>query len=132
MQNPFGNNNNNPDFWKNLPLPPNYAKVVNDAGEIRIGKVGISWTTFWFGPLPALFRGDWYNFALMLVLDANYVLVALLFHFNWMLTFPWPALAFTIFYNMMYFRHLFTKGFRPADQASRDLLIRSRYLKKER
>ena len=77
MQNPFGNQNNNQDFLKNLPVPPNYAKVINDAGDIRIAKVGISWTTFWFGPLPAVFRGDWYNFALMLVWDAIYVLFAL-------------------------------------------------------
>ena len=67
MQNPFGNQNDNQDFLRNVPVPPNYAKVINDAGDIRIAKVGISWTTFWFGPLPAVFRGDWYNFALMLV-----------------------------------------------------------------
>ena len=35
MQNPFGNNNNdnqNPFNLNNLPLPPNYAKIVNDQG----------------------------------------------------------------------------------------------------
>ena len=72
MQNPFGNNNNNdqnPFNLNNLPLPPNYAKIVNDQGDIRIAKVGISWTTLWFGPLPALFRGDYYNFLLIFVLD---------------------------------------------------------------
>ena len=131
MQNPFGNQNNNQDFLKNLPVPPNYAKVINDAGDIRIAKVGISWTTFWFGPLPAIFRGDWYNFALMLVWDAIYVLFALLFHLGTLLTFPWPAVLFTFIYNMMYFRHLFTKGYRPMDQQSRELLIRSKYLKEK-
>ncbi len=40
MQNPFGNQNNNQDFLKNLPTPPNYAKVTNDTGDIRIAKVG--------------------------------------------------------------------------------------------
>ena len=36
MQNPFGNNNNNdqnPFDLNNLPLPPNYAKIVNDQGQ---------------------------------------------------------------------------------------------------
>ena len=51
MQNPFGNNNNNdnqnPFNLNNLPLPPNYAKIVNDQGDIRIAKVGFSWTTLW-------------------------------------------------------------------------------------
>ena len=78
MQNPFGNNNqNNQDFFNNLPIPPNYAKIVNDQGVLRIAKVGFSWTTLWFGPIPALFRGDYYNFILMIVLDLDYVLVAM-------------------------------------------------------
>ena len=47
MQNPFGNNNqNNQDFFNNLPIPPNYAKIKNDEGEMRIAKVGFSWTVF--------------------------------------------------------------------------------------
>ena len=33
MQNPFGNNNQ--DFFNNLPIPPNYAKIINDQGDIR-------------------------------------------------------------------------------------------------
>lgn len=131
MQNPFGNQNDNQDFLRNVLVPPNYAKVINDAGDIRIAKVGISWTTFWFGPLPAVFRGDWYNFALMLVWDAIYVLFALTFHFSALLTFPWPAVVFTFFYNMMYFRHLFTKGYRPMDQRSKALLVQSKYLKEK-
>ena len=133
MQNPFGNNNNNdqnPFDLNNLPLPPNYAKVVNDQGQIRIAKVGISWTTLWFGPLPALFRGDYYNFLLMIVLDLDYALVVLFFGLNWLMQFPWPSLVFAIFYNMMYFRHPFNNGYSPTDQRSRELLERFHYLKK--
>ena len=129
MQNPFGNQNNNQDFLKNLPTPPNYAKVINDTGDIRIAKVGISWTTFWFGPLPALFRGDYYNFALILVTAANIALVGLVFNLPWLLGFPWSSLIFTLIYNRLYFQRLFDKGWRPADQASRELLIRNKYLK---
>lgn len=130
MQNPFGNNNNNdqnPFDLNNLPLPPNYAKIVNDQGQIRIAKVGISWTTLWFGPLPALFRGDYYNFILMIVLDLDYALVVLFFGLNWLTQFPWPSLVFAILYNMMYFKHSFNIGYRPADQRSRELLERFHY-----
>ena len=133
MQNPFGNNNNNdqnPFDLNNLPLPPNYAKIVNDQGQIRIAKVGISWTTLWFGPLPALFRGDYYNFILMIVLDLDYALVVLFFGLNWLTQFPWPSLVFAILYNMMYFKHSFNIGYRPADQHPRELLERFHYLKK--
>lgn len=132
MQNPFGNNNNNdqnPFDLNNLPIPPNYAKIVNGQGDIRISKVGISWTTLWFGPLPALFRGDYYNFILMIVLDLDYVLVAMFFGWMWMISFPWPSLIFALFYNMMYFKHLFNKGYYPADKHSRELLTRAHYWK---
>ncbi|WP_373841777.1 hypothetical protein [Limosilactobacillus sp.] len=134
MQNPFGNNDNNdqnPFNLNNLPLPPNYAKIVNGQGDIRIAKVGFSWTTLWFGPLPALFRGDYYNFILMIVLDMDYALVALFFGWTWMVQFPWPSIFFGFFYNMMYFKHLFNKGYHPADQRSRELLIRLRYWKEK-
>lgn len=131
MQNPFGNNNNNqnPFDLNNLPLPPNYAKIVNDKGEMRIAKVGFSWTTLWFGPLPALFRGDYYNFILMIVLDLDYALTVLFFGWTWLMQFPWPSIVFGAIYNMMYFRHSFKIGYRPADQRSQELLQRSRYLK---
>ncbi|MEY8441911.1 hypothetical protein AALA17_04525 [Lactobacillaceae bacterium 24-114] len=133
MQNPFGNNNDNnqnPFDLNNLPLPPNYAKIVNEKGQVRIAKVGISWTTLWFGPLPALFRGDYYNFILMLVLDMDYVLVGLFFGLNWMFQFPWTSIVFALLYNMMFFRHSFNIGYRPADQRSRELLERFHYIRR--
>lgn len=133
MQNPFGNNNDNnqnPFDLNNLPLPPNYAKIVNENGQVRIAKVGISWTTLWFGPLPALFRGDYYNFILMLVLDMDYVLVGLFFGLNWMFQFPWTSIVFALLYNMMFFRHSFNIGYRPADQRSRELLERFHYIRR--
>lgn len=123
-----GDNNNN-DF-NQIPVPPNYAKIKNDQGDLRIAKVGFSWTTLWFGPLPAAFRGDWYNFLLMIVLDLDYVLVAMFFKLNWMLQFPWPSIFYSAFYNMMYFRHLFNRGYVPADQRSKELLTAAHYLPK--
>lgn len=129
MQNPFNNQDPNNNPLNQLPIPPNYAKIRNDKGEVRIAKVGISWTTFFFGPLPALFRGDWYNFALMVVWDIIYVMAAQLFHWGVIATYPWPGMVFTLFYNMMYFRHLIgSVGFVAADGRSEKLLAASHYL----
>ena len=37
-------------------------------GGIKEAAIGFSWTTFFFGPFPAAFRGDWSNFFIMLLL----------------------------------------------------------------
>lgn len=133
MQDPFNRKNNSDngddqDPLSNFPLPPNYAKVVNrQNGQIRAAKVGVSWTTLWFGPIPALMRGDWYNFALMIVLDLIYALgVSML---GLQIALPVPAIIFGLIYNLMYFRHLFNIGYEPADDRSKELLTASRYWK---
>lgn len=132
MQDPFNRqndpNNDDQDPLSNLPLPPNYAKVVNpENGQIRAAKVGVSWTTLWFGPIPALMRGDWYNFALMIVLDMIYFMgVSML---GLQITMPIPAIIFGLIYNLMYFRHLFTLGYHPADDRSKELLTMWKYWK---
>lgn len=132
MQDPFNRqndpNNDDQDPLSNLPLPPNYAKVVNpENGQVRAAKVGVSWTTLWFGPIPALMRGDWYNFALMIVLDMIYFMgVSML---GLQITMPIPAIIFGLIYNLMYFRHLFTLGYQPADDRSKELLTMWKYWK---
>ncbi|KRM09867.1 hypothetical protein ABTQ33_12155 [Paucilactobacillus suebicus] len=133
MQDPFNrqndpNNGDDQDPFSNLPLPPNFAKVVNkENGQIRAAKVGVSWTTLWFGPIPAAMRGDWYNFALMIVLDLIYAMgVSML---GLQITLPVPAIIFGLIYNLMYFRHLFNIGYEPADEHSKELLSQSRYWK---
>lgn len=132
MQDPFNRqndpNSDDQDPLSNLPLPPNYAKVVNpENGQIRAAKVGVSWTTLWFGPIPALMRGDWYNFALMIVLDMIYFMgVSML---GLQITMPIPAIIFGLIYNLMYFRHLFTLGYQPADDRSKELLTMWKYWK---
>lgn len=134
MQDPFQNNNqndpnnNNQDPLSNIPLPPNYAKIVQpETGQIRIAKVGISWTTLWFGPIPAMMRGDWYNCALIIIFDMIYAMGVSMLGFQMAL--PLPALIFGFIYNLMFFRHSFNLGYQPADERSKELLINSRYLK---
>lgn len=133
MRNPFGNGDDDNNNF--LPLPPNYATVVNKkTGQIRIAKVGFSWTSLLFDILPALFRQDWYNALCMLFIQwgvamgiATFTQVPITpayYEASWALSIIWGA-----FYNLMYFRHLFKKGYVPANKASAQLLIQNGYLK---
>jgi len=143
MQNPFGNGDNgnngdNNEGPNGLPVPPNYATVVKEEGDIRISKVGFSYTTFLFSFLVPIFRGDWYNLLCMLGVNLGVVLGLYSIHFSSMQTFNIVtsvlqfALSFVwgYLYNLMYFRHLFNRGYKPATQRSKDLLTSSGYLPK--
>ncbi|MTV82799.1 DUF2628 domain-containing protein [Secundilactobacillus folii] len=139
MQNPFGNGDNN-EGPNGLPVPPNYATVAKpDSGDIRIGKVGFSYTAFLFNFLVPIFRGDWYNLLCMIGIDAGAVLGLYSIHFS---TVQAQSMAYSVLelvldllwgfiYNLMYFRHLFNLGYQPATKRSLDLLEKSRYLKKK-
>ena len=37
-------------------------------GKMKEAPVGFSWTTFFFGPMPMLFRGNWKWFAICFIL----------------------------------------------------------------
>ena len=71
-------------------------------------KVGFSWTTFFFGFLPPLFRGDWKWSLIMLVASS--------------ITLGLSNLVFPFFYNKVYIRDLLEKGYKPLDQETRILL----------
>lgn len=140
MQNPFGNDDNgdNNEGPNGIPVPPNYATVVKeDNGDIRIGKVGFSYTTFLFSFLVPIFRGDWYNFLCMTGVNLGMVLGLYSIHFTSVQAFStvYSILQFALsflwgyLYNLMYFRHLFNRGFKPATERSKDLLEKSGYLK---
>lgn len=60
----FGDDNDQDNLLKII--PPNYAVVKNDRGQIRVNKVGLSFTCLFFCNLPAIFRADWYNFFCMI------------------------------------------------------------------
>jgi len=142
MQNPFGNGDNgdNNEGPNGIPVPPNYATVVKEEGDIRISKVGFSYTTFLFSFLVPIFRGDWYNLLCMLGVNLGVVLGLYSIHFSSMQTFNIVtsvlqfALSFVwgYLYNLMYFRHLFNRGYKPATQRSKDLLTSSGYLPKSK
>ncbi len=139
MQNPFGNGNNDDDDNNNnmIPIPPNYATVSRKSdGQIRIAKVGFSWTSFLFPLCPPIFRSDWYNFLCMLGIELIAMMgISLLTGqplnvVEYVLYYPFAVLWGAI-YNMMYFKHLFKIGFEPADERSQKLLEYGHYLNKK-
>lgn len=138
MQDPFkgfnDDQNNNGDGPQGFPLPPNYATVVNpETGNMRIAKVGFSWTMFIFSPFPTIFRADWYNLLCILgvQMGASMIWTMLISPNQLVQATPFFELGIQLLwgliYNMMYFKHLFNRGFVPADDRSRDLLTRAHY-----
>jgi hypothetical protein len=92
-----------------------HVQLVNAAGGLKEVKVGFSWTTFFFGFFPALFRGDLKWAAIMFVASA--AVGVFTFGFGaWI-----PGIIFSFIYNKMYIKELLEKGYRPAngqDQAT--------------
>lgn len=78
-------------------------------GEIKQVKLGFSWTTFFFGFFPALFRMDWLNFLIMV--GAAFLTCGL----SW--------IVFPFIYNTMYIKKLLRDGYLPATKTVRDVLI---------
>ncbi|MDD5455693.1 MAG: DUF2628 domain-containing protein [Candidatus Margulisbacteria bacterium] len=80
-----------------------------DSGLLKEVKLGFSWTTFFFGFLPALFRGDlkWAIIMLLLALCTFYI--------TW--------LMFPFIYNKLYIKELLEKGYVPANEQSKTMLI---------
>lgn len=76
-----------------------YATVYLSNGvEVKKAPVGFSWTMFLFGFFVPLLRADWVWFVVMLVLG---------------LLFWWiPAVVIAFFYNKIYLKSLFDKGYK--------------------
>lgn len=80
-------------------------------GEHKQVKFGFSWTYFFFGVFVPLFRKDWKNFGLILLVD-----IVLMFTY-----FPGAAIVqiiISVFYNQWYIKDLIKKGYYPADEFS--------------
>lgn len=75
-------------------------------GQVKEAPVGFSWTVFFFGFFPALFRSHWAGFAIMLIFSV--------------ITFGLSNLIFMFIYNKMYIKHLISEGYK-AKTASADL-----------
>jgi hypothetical protein len=86
------------------------GRLVNEAGVTKEVKIGFSWTTFFFGFFPALFRGDlkWAAIMFVAALAAGAITVGF---GAWI-----PGIIFSFIYNKMYIKELMEKGYRPADE----------------
>jgi hypothetical protein len=85
-----------------------YAKIYFEnphTGRVREAPVGFSWTTLFFGFFPALFRGHWGGFFIILLFS--------------IFTAGLSSLFFMFIYNKMYIKHLVSEGYK-AKSASAD------------
>lgn len=67
-------------------------------GVIKKGFYGFSWTTFWFGGIPAFFRGDIITGAIVIVLS--------------IVTFGFAGILWAVFYNKYYTTKLIERGYK--------------------
>lgn len=75
-----------------------YATItVTNGVEIKKVPLGFSWTTFFFGGWPAIFRQDWMMGAVILILC--------------LLTWGVAGIVFSFIYNNIYAKSLFSKGY---------------------
>lgn len=76
-------------------------------GAMKEAPVGFSWTTLFFGAFPALFRGDWKWFFIMLILA--------------FVTFGLSGIVFCFIYNKLYIKDLIFSGFKAQSVAYGDV-----------
>ncbi|MGQ2376584.1 DUF2628 domain-containing protein [Companilactobacillus zhachilii] len=100
-----------------------HAILINRrTNERKDVKVGFSWTEFFWGFWPALFRGDWKW--LIIILIANLTLGAWNMGFGTILF----NMVFAFFYNKLYTADLINAGFEPADEGSYNTLVMKNYI----
>ena len=84
-------------------------KNASNELDVRKGLVGFSWTTLIFGFFPALFRGDFKWFLVMLLAG--------------MVTFGFAYIIFAFIYNKIYTRSLLERGYKPVDERGKTLIL---------
>ncbi|MGR5873888.1 hypothetical protein ACT7DH_01320 [Bacillus pacificus] len=84
-----------------------------NTGQIKQAKIGFSWTVFFFGFFPAIFRGDWKWFLIILVAS--------------MFTFGFSNLVFCFIYNKLYINDLLSQGYKAADEYSLSALQQKKH-----
>ncbi len=88
------------------------VNLENDVGVIKKVPVGFSWTMLLFGPLVPLFRGD---FKWMVLFLLAVVFTLPLYGIGWVIL--------PFIYNKRYILNLLERGYKPADEESRTILV---------
>ncbi|MGQ2286611.1 DUF2628 domain-containing protein [Leuconostoc suionicum] len=91
----------------NNPITNNFKQV----------KVGFSWTVFFFGFFPALFRGDWKWLSIILLVDIALAI------FTFGIGSGIFGIIMAFFYNKLYITDLLASGYVPGDEASEKALL---------
>ncbi|WP_338216159.1 SHOCT domain-containing protein [Companilactobacillus muriivasis] len=100
-----------------------HATLINrNTRERKDVKVGFSWTEFFWGFWPALFRGDWKWLVIILLVDLAFGV------FTWGGGSFFFNLIFAFFYNKLYANDLLNAGFEPADDYSYNALLAKNYI----
>jgi hypothetical protein len=84
-------------------------------GQIRTAPIGFSWTMFFFGFFPPLFRGDWKWFAIMFFAGFALALISLGL-LGWV-----PGIIGAFIWNKSYLQGLIREGFQLRSTASGNL-----------
>ncbi|MBU7562636.1 DUF2628 domain-containing protein [Pediococcus ethanolidurans] len=90
--------------------------------QVKQAKVGFSWTTFFWGFWPALFRGDWKWFAILIAID----IVTGAFTLG--IGTGIANIIFAFIYNKLYINDLLNAGWKPADKNSEQILINNGFI----
>lgn len=92
------------------------------AGLSKEVKVGFSWTTFFFGFFPALFRGDLKWAAIMFIVSLALAAFTLGIG-TWV---SW--IVFSFVYNKIYIKELIEKGYVPSNDHARAVLTENQII----
>ncbi len=88
----------------------------HESGVTKEVKCGFSWTTFFFGFIVPLVRGD-IKWALIMV-----VISIAVGSFTFGIGAVVSGIIFSFVYNKIYIKDLLQKGFKPADENAKKLL----------
>lgn len=93
------------------------VRLTNAGGVTKEVKVGFSWTTFFFGFIPALFRGD-LKWAVIIIL-LEIALGSFTFGFGTGIV----TIIFGFIYNKLHIKDLIEKGYKPSTERDHELLV---------
>lgn len=105
------------------------ARLKNTSGQVKEVKLGYSWTVFFFCWFVPLIRGDFRNFLIQFGIAfacglANIIIPIIPVIAYW----GYSTFYFALNYNKMYTHTLIQKGFTPASETDKQMLISKGYL----